>query len=106
MLIVEQANQLLFLDPDHCAICRRAGCRHAQGLTGKATLSKKVTGVMNSYDRFLALVRDNRDLHRASSQEKDGIGGISLPEDIAVGAVFLNGFPWEIPESMASQSTC
>ena len=45
MLIVEEACQLLLLDPDNRAVYRRASCRHAQRLTGKGVTLTLVEGL-------------------------------------------------------------
>ena len=93
MLIVEQARQLLPLDPDNGAICGGAGSGHAHLLTRKASLAKEITGAQNTNNRFLALFGGDCELHQTSAEEKDCIGGVSLPENAAVCAVFFNGFP-------------
>src|SRR3989442_4264212 len=69
----------------------RLGSRgYTQRLTCKAPLAEEFTGAQNGDDRFLTLFRCNREPHFAPLEVEHGIRRLSLPEDVAVRAVFCN----------------
>jgi hypothetical protein len=52
--------------------------RYTQRLAGKTSFTEEVVRSMNCNDRFLALLRNDGDLHLAVLEVEDRIGRVSL----------------------------
>src|SRR5436309_1108587 len=69
------------------------GRGHTQGLTGEASLAKKLTRSQRGDNRFLALVGCHGELHLALHDEEQGIRGLPLHENSVIGPALEHGFP-------------
>jgi hypothetical protein len=93
LFLVEHALHQQLLDSEETAIYYRGRCCHTQGLTGEASLAKKLAGVQGGYDRFFALFGNDSEPYLAFTNIEYGIRRLSLLKDASVGAVFHRGFP-------------
>ena len=70
-------NSRLFYSSDE-GVCHGRNRRYAQHLDGKTSFTEKVVLSENCDDCFLALLRDDGDLHLTFMNVEDCITGISL----------------------------
>ena len=91
-------------------LVQSAGCNcgrrcHSLPLAGEASLAEELTGTQQGKGCFSALFGNDRELHPAASEVQNGIRGLPLLKDLAVGDAF-NGsvfarefgekdFPWD-----------
>src|SRR2546422_3681556 len=90
VLFMQHARHQRLFDPGKRTVCHRGSRGYTQRLTCKAPLAEEFTGAQNGDDRFLTLFRCNRKPHFAPLEVEHGIRRLSLPEDVAVRAVFCN----------------
>src|SRR5207245_1048265 len=90
VLFMQHARHQRLFDPGKRTVCHRGSRGYTQRLTCKAPLAEEFTGAQNGDDRFLTLFRCNREPHFAPLEVEHGIRRLSLPEDVAVRAVFCN----------------
>src|SRR5579859_6796791 len=93
VLFVEQARHPEFVNFNQAAIGHRHCRRHAQRLPCQAPFSKELTRDQKGDDALFALTGGDGKLHLAAPDEENGISGLSLRENGAVGAVFQIYFP-------------
>src|SRR3970040_295298 len=93
VLFVQHACHQGFLNSHKSALAHRGSRRHAPRLTGEASLAEELAGAQNGYDCFLASSGCDPEPHLASSKVEHRIRRVSLPEDVAVLAVFYGGVP-------------
>jgi hypothetical protein len=57
------------------------GAKESGASAGQTALAEEVGGANDCHHRFLALLRNSRDLDLALLQENHGAGGVALRED-------------------------
>ena len=88
--LMEHAENHRFFQSHDDGVRHRRGCRYAQRLPGQTTFTKEFGRSKNPDDGFLALLRNDGDLHLALLDVEDRIRRVSLGKDDLVLAVLTN----------------
>src|SRR2546422_7207028 len=90
VLFMQHARHQRLFDPGKRTVCHGGSRGYTQRLTCKAPLAEEFTGGGGGGGGGGGLFRCNREPHFAPLEVEHGIRRLSLPEDVAVRAVFCN----------------